>query len=484
MNLSDIFENIKFDTNIKDFNIDITNVVMDSRKVTKGSLFVAVKGIKVDGHDFIENVMEKGAVAVVVMKEQKIDVPFIKVVDTRKILGLIISNFYGNPSKNMSIIGITGTNGKTSTAYFIEEILKYNGIKTGVIGTLGVNINGVPIDLPFDTSTTPDAPDLQRILKYMADDKVETVVMEVTSQGLDQERVAGIDFNVGILTNITQDHLDYHGTIDNYVLAKTKLFHYSKLAVINSDSDYNKEFIKNSKKIITYSIENSSDIKAMDINYKKDSVEFTIFVDGIPKKIHVSIPGKFTVYNILSSISALFDFLSIDEIIDGIKNIKNVPGRIENVAVNSNFNVFVDYAHSPDGILNITKSVREFTLGRVITVFGCGGDRDRTKRPIMGRIAGENSNYCIITSDNPRSENPNDIVKDVEIGILETDCSYDIVVDRKEAIQKAINLAKDGDSIIIAGKGHENYQIFKDGTIHFDDREVALEFLEDLNGKN
>lgn len=485
MELYNVLKNINFKTNIKDLKeINVQNVVMDSRKVGKGSLFIAVKGLNVDGHKFIDDVMSRGAVAVIVMDKCNDKYPFIRVNDTRKVLGLILSNFYNNPCKDLNIIGITGTNGKTSTAYFIEEILKHNNIKTGVIGTLGVNIDGEPLNYSFDTSTTPDAPDLQNILKVMKDKEVNTVVMEVTSQGLHQERCVGINFKVGILTNITQDHLDYHKSMDNYVDAKVKLFKNSEKAVVNIDSDYANVFIENGKKVITYGIDKNADILARDIEYRKDSVVFNIFINGKLEKIHVNIPGKFTVYNVLSAISALLGILPIEKIIDGIKSIKNVPGRIENVAENGKFNVFVDYAHSPDGILNITRSVKEFTTGKIITVFGCGGDRDRTKRPIMGKVAGENSDYCIITSDNPRSENPNDIVLDVEVGVLESKCPYEIVVDRRDAIEKAISIAKENDSIIIAGKGHEDYQIFKNETIHFDDREVALEMLEELNGKN
>ncbi|MFV0504330.1 MAG: UDP-N-acetylmuramoyl-L-alanyl-D-glutamate--2,6-diaminopimelate ligase [Lachnospirales bacterium] len=472
--LKEIFS--KLNINIDDSsNIFIKGIEIDSRKVTKGDIFVCISGITTDGHNYIEKAIENGASAIVVSKNYaNKNIPVIKVDDTRKILGLLGREIYN--SNGLNLIAITGTNGKTSTSYFLKNLLSSLNIKTGVIGTLGIE-SDEKINIPFETSTTPDSHQLHKILGEMKKNKVNTVVMEVTSQGLHQHRTAGCNFTVGILTNITQDHLDYHKTMENYVKAKLMLFENCENSVINSDSKYFEDFINSSKNVITYGIEKESDLYAKNIHYHSNSVNFDLVYHNTTRNVTINIPGKFTVYNALAAVGTLVKLnIDFEKIVNALPTLKNVPGRIENISTNPDYNVIVDYAHSPDGILNITKSAREFTKGRVITVFGCGGDRDSSKRPIMGKVAGENSDFCIITSDNPRSEDPKQIVKDVEIGIKNT-CPYKIIVDRKNAIYQSVYMLEKGDTVIIAGKGHEDYQIFKDRTIHFDDREVAKEAL-------
>ncbi len=460
-------------------------VVIDSREVTKNSVFVCIDGLNVDGHNFIEDVDKKGASIIVVEKDIMINnynALIVKVSSTREALSFLSSNINNNPSEKFDLIGVTGTNGKTSTTYFVEQILRGAGKRTGVIGTTGGMIDGKSIDVKFNTSTTPDAHHLQEIFHVMADKKVDVVVMEVTSQGLHQKRVNNTKFNVSVLTNISQDHLDYHGTMENYIEAKLDLFRMSENAVINIDDVNADKFLKvineNNKKYLTYSIDKDSDLQAKNIVYSGEGISFDLKINDVAHNISVKVPGRFTVYNVLGAIGSLILMgMEFNVIKESLKNVAEVPGRIQNIKNNRGISVLVDYAHSPDGLDNIIKAVREFTNGKVITVFGCGGDRDRTKRPIMGEIAGNLSDYAIVTSDNPRTEEPLQITEEVAVGVKRTPCKYEIIVDRKEAITKAINMAKRGDSVIIAGKGHEDYQIFGTTKIHFDDSEVAREVL-------
>lgn len=483
MTLYEILNGVNY-TETQGGNVDITNITIDSRQVCEGSLFVCIKGLNVDSHDFIHEVIKCGAVAIVCEKMPKgieSNISIIKVKNSRKALGLLASNFCGNPSSKMEMIGITGTNGKTSVTYFMEEVLKANGKLAGVIGTVGARLGDKQIDIPYKTSTTPDTIELHSIFQRMAQGEADCCVMEVTSHALVLQKVSGVHFEVGIFTNLTQDHLDFHKTFENYLKAKAELFKICKTGIFNADDSYCKKIINEATcEIVTYGIENEAKYRAFNVELLLTGVKFDVIING--KNIHfdIPVPGRFTVYNVLSVIAASIEMgISVDCVQNALRHIKGVRGRIENVENDKGFAVIVDYAHTPDGLDNIIRSVRDFTSGKIITVFGCGGNRDKTKRPIMGEIAGNLSDYCVITADNPRDEIPEATIDEVEVGMQKTTCPYEKIVDRKEAIKRAISLAKKGDSVIIAGKGHEDYQEFGNKLrVHFDDVEVAKEILK------
>jgi len=485
MKLSKLLKNTKYNILSGSTDIDINGMSIDSRKIQKSNLFFCITGFNVDGHNFIDAAVKNGAVAIVVEKDiKKIykGITVVKVDDTREAISQICNIFYDYPSKKFNLIGITGTNGKTSSTYFMESILKQHNCNVGVIGTIETRINGNKVKFDFATSTTPDTIELNQLFVKMISEKVDNVVMEVSSHALELEKVDCCDFDIAIFTNLTQDHLDLHKTMENYCNAKARLFKMCKYGIINADDKYSHKIIEQSNcEITTFSIDNESNLKAKNIEYNMDNVKFTVNINNKDVDFILNVPGRFSVYNALGVIAAALKMnIPIDVIQKGISSVKGVPGRIQNIKNNKGFNVIVDYAHTPDGLENIIKAVREFTNRKVITVFGCGGDRDKKKRPIMGNIAAKLSDYTIITSDNPRSEEPIDILKDIEVAVKNVTDNYEMFVDRKEAIFKAIKIAKKGDSVIIAGKGHEDYEIFKDKTIHFDDAETAKEALEDL----
>lgn len=483
MKLKQLLNNINYELIQGSDESEIKNISWDSRNVGEDSLFICVKGKNVDRHDYALTAVEKGAIALVIQHEVE-NIPegiaVIKVEDSQASMAVIASEFYNHPSRKFNLVGITGTNGKTSTSYFISEILESLGKNVGVIGTIENKIGNQSLNVEKKNPTTPDSLDLQSSFNEMVKNGVTDVVMEVTSIGLDHHRVDECDFNIGVFTNLTQDHLDEHGTMENYRDAKIKLFKMCKKGIINVDDPYAQDFIKAATcEVLTYGIDKEADYKAEDIIYSLEGVKFTLNYHGEKKAIDLKIPGKFSVYNALAAIGSCHSLgLSLEDIAKGISFIHTVRGRFETVPNSKGYMVVVDYAHTPDGLENILSSVRALTDKKVISVFGCGGDRDKTKRPIMGEIAGKLSDYCIITSDNPRTEDPESILKDVEEGIKKTDCSYEMEVDRKHGIYSALKKAQPGDIIVIAGKGHETYQIFKDKTIHFDDVEVAKEFLE------
>ena len=485
MLLNDILNKVNGTLLQGDINVDIKDIVIDSRMANKNTLFVAMIGLSLDGHEFILKAYDNGCRAVIIERDV-INIPqdmiVFKVDNAREALSVLAANFYDSPSSKINMIGVTGTNGKTSTTYFIESILKYCSRKTGVIGTVGITIDGKKQDIKIATSTTPDILELSSIIDIMHKDKCDDVIMEVSSHGLDMKRVDNIRFNIGVFTNLTQDHLDYHKTMDNYCKAKAKLFNMCEYGIINVDDEYSDEIIKNAScKIMTYSTNKPSDLQAKNIVYKMDKVLFTVSIKGQEVAFELNVPGAFSVYNCLSAIGVALNMdIPLPDIVEGVRNIKGVPGRIQNISNDKGFNVIVDYAHTPAGLENIISTVREFTTNNVITVFGCGGDRDKTKRPIMGEVVAKMSDMTFITSDNPRTEEPKEILKDIEAGVKPITDKYEMIVDRKEAIFKAILMAKAGDSVIIAGKGHEDYQILKDKTIHFDDVEVAKEALGDI----
>lgn len=489
MKLSSVLKNLEYEVLSGNDEREITDITIDSRKVRDGSLYFAIEGFTVDGHKFIPSAVKNGAAAVICTKnltEYPGDAAYIKVKNSRFALGYCAKNFFRDPGGGMRVIGVTGTNGKTSTTYFLEQILKEDKRHPGVIGTVEIRADGEKLDYKLATSTTPDTIELNTILCDMKDRGVSDVAMEVSSHALELYKVDGIEFEVGVFTNLTQDHLDLHGSMDNYLRAKARLFRMCRTGVMNADDGSFPQMKALSRcRIVTYGIENDCDIKAENIEYSMDRVSFDVLCRGERYPVVLMIPGRFSVYNALAAIgAALCVGVPMQTVIHALGDLEGVPGRIENVAKGQSYNVFVDYAHTPDGVYNIISSVKAFTKGRVITVFGCGGDRDKKKRPIMGSISAELSDYSIITSDNPRTEEPMDIIREIEEGVKPITDRYEILVSRQEAIEKAISMARDGDSVIIAGKGHEDYEIFKDRTIHFDDREAAGEaIMKKASGK-
>ena len=460
----------------------VQNIRYDNRKIEQGDAFVCVKGFKVDGHSFIGDAIKKGARVLIVQEEVSVqeDITIIKVKDTRKALAIMSSNYFGNPKDKLKIIGITGTNGKTTSAFIIKSILEKAGFMTGLIGTIANYIGNKKVDA---VRTTPESYELHELFKNMVDAGVEYCVMEVSSHSLELDRVYGIQFEEGIFTNLTRDHLDFHKTFENYYNAKFKLFERSNHSIINLDDPYGANIVKDIEergvktKVSTFSIEKESDFKAFEIKSHSNGSEFKVNLESI-EEFSINIPGEYNIYNSLGCIICAYNLnIPMDKIKEGLSDVV-IPGRCELVAKEKNlpYSIIIDYAHTPDGLENILSTVKAFTKNRMISVFGCGGDRDKVKRPQMGKIGCELSDIAIITSDNPRSEEPMDIINDI-VKPLNYD-NFVIEVNRKEAIRKAMNMALEGDVIVIAGKGHETYQILKDETIHFDEREVVYDILE------
>ena len=482
MKLEHLLKGLKYES-VGDLDIEINHLTIDSRNVRKNTLFICIEGFKVDGHDFIEEAYESGAIAFVTSK----DVPIpggvkIFVQNSRVAMAFIAENFYNFKREKVNLIGITGTNGKTSSAFYMHHILMKANKTTGLIGTVDTKINEEQLKVDFATSTTPDSIELMQILSAMTNRDASNIVMEVTSHALLLHKVENLEFEVSIFTNLTRDHLDLHKTMENYRDAKAKLFAQSKVAVINIDDEYGPFMAGICENTFTYSLHKDSDFKAENLTFTNYGTDFDVVIKGEKHKFNLPVLGKFSVYNALGVIVAAHVLgVDIDTIKEGIKTLNPVPGRIEKIENNLGINVIIDYAHTPDSLLSIINTVSEFTKGRVITVFGCGGDRDKTKRPLMGEIASKNSDITIITSDNPRTEAPYDILKDIESGThKKADNSVILIEDREEAIKEAIKFANKLDSIIIAGKGHENYQIFKDITIDFDDSYIAKKIIKEI----
>lgn len=464
-------------------DIDIKNIAYDSRKVGGDSIFTCVQGFKVDGHDFIPLALQNGAKALLVQKEVEVPegVTVIRVKDTRYATAHISDTFFGHPSKNFNLIGVTGTKGKTTTTYMIKSVLEAANGKIGLIGTI---VNSIGNEVLPAERTTPESCDLQALFFEMADKKVDSVVMEVSSHALELHRVSCSDYDIGIFTNLSRDHLDFHETFENYLNAKIKLFRLCKKGLVNIDNEYGRQVVERAEcPIYTMGIDSDADIKAVDIVTSPDSIAFKALTPWGEADIKVNIPGRFSVYNALAAIGAcrMMD-ISFEKIKEGLEKV-SVPGRAEVVFAGKKFTLIVDYAHTPDSLENILETVRNYAPARLVCLFGCGGDRDKTKRPIMGEISGKIADFTIITSDNPRTENPAAIIGDIEAGIKGSGAAYVTINDRREAIKYSIEKAEPQDIIILAGKGHETYQIFKDKTIHFDEREVVREILDELGIK-
>lgn len=470
-----------------DIEIDINNIHYDSRKITENSLFVCIKGFDNDGHKYINKAIENGAKAFLIQEDINIEennnYTFIKVKDTRKSMAKIAANFYNDPTQKIEIVGVTGTNGKTSITIVLQQILNYKS-NVGLIGTIKI---GDGKNDTISNNTTPESIDLQKYFNNMIKNDCKFCAMEVSSHSLALHRVEEVNFNIGIFTNLTPEHLDFHKSLEEYRATKEKLFYKTSLANIINIDDSSGVIIKNNIKrlkvpVYTYGINNEADFMASNIKLYPHGVSYTLKTPTYTDEIYVNIPGKFTVYNTLGVIAACYILkVPIEIIKDKLKSTKGVEGRFESVKNTKGLNVIVDYAHTPDALENILIAAKEFVKGKVIIVFGCGGDRDKTKRPLMGKIAQDNSDIAIITSDNPRTEEPNFIIEDILNGIDKNNQNYITIENRKDAIYKAIELANNNDLVIIAGKGHEDYQIIGKIKHHFDDKEVAKEAIENKN---
>lgn len=470
-------------------NIRINNIAIDSRCVTDDSLFVCIQGFATDGHAYIHQAIKNGAVAVLIDKDVSVPpgIVSIRVASTRSIMGKIAAAFYGFPSKNLRMIGITGTNGKTTITYLIEAVLKAAGYNGARLSTTQYKIGEEQL---LASHTTPDSIELQQLLKKAIDAQCTHLVMEVSSHALSLNRVDGCEFDTAVFTNLTVDHLDFHHTQDEYLKAKIRLFTslgemhdkgLPKLAIINTDSPVAQKIIgainTTNCQIQGYGIETQTDIRAEGIEITKDYTSF--LCQGV--KFTIPLLGLYNIYNALAAIGiGRSEGIDMDVIRGALEAVDGVPGRFERIRCGQPFTVIVDYAHTPDALQNVLLTCKQLSPKRIITVFGCGGDRDRSKRPQMGGIAGKVSDEIVLTNDNPRTELPEDILREIETGIKQTAGSYQIIPDRREAIFHAIGSAREGDIVLIAGKGHEDYQIVGNKTTHFDDREVAREALQGM----
>ena len=467
-----------------DLNTAITGIAYDSRQVKPGFAFVALRGAKVDGHDFIGKAIELGAALIIAESPggYEVKTPWVHVPDSRVALALTAAAFYGFPARDLAIAGITGTNGKTTIGFLVHHLLNKAQMRCGLLGTVHYDLGGAIIPA---THTTPESLELQQHLATMRENGCRAVAMEVSSHALHQHRVHGIPFKAAVFTNLTQDHLDYHGTLDNYFDAKSMLFQTvaeqtAGKMIINSDDSWGRRLaqrFESTKRVITYGYGVSSSLRAVNVRYDATGTSFGLEAKGREYLVRMPLVGDFNVYNALAALGVAEAVgVNFREAVNNLKSAPQVPGRLERVSEDQErFQVYVDYAHTPDAIINALKAVRALRPARIITVFGCGGDRDRSKRPIMARAAEQGSDICILTSDNPRTEDPAQIIKDASAGFGGR--SHTEIVDRREAIEAAINNASPGDIVVILGKGHEDYQDVQGVKHPFDDRRVAHGFL-------
>ena len=476
-----------------DLEKEILGLEKNSKEVKKGFLFVAIKGFYVDGHEYIKNAIENGAVAIMVEEGcdlKKINLPedvtIVMAKNTREGLAICSANFYGNASKKFKLIGVTGTKGKTTTTFMIKEILEKAGKKVGLIGTIATYINGKKIK--DSDRTTPESLELQRTFSEMVKAGVEVVVMEVSSQSLKLHRVDGCEFDIVLFTNFSEDHIspNEHPDMKDYFNSKLKLFEMSKTGITNAD-DLHGAKIPNlfpDSNITTYGIDNFANVLARDITITNSYVDFKVKITDRNERVKTCIPGRFSVYNSLAAICVAKKFGISPEVVKQALVDVRVPGRSELVNNKRELPIMIDYAHSPESLENILQAVKSYTRGRVISVFGCGGDRDSGKRPIMGEISGRIADFTFITSDNPRTEEPQKIVDQIEVGMKKTNGKYKVVVDRVEAIKEAIQMANKKDIIVLAGKGHEPYQEINGVKHPFDERIIVNDIISSLDGKS
>ncbi len=459
-------------------NTEISGITSDSREVKEGMAFVCINGALTDGHKFADSAY-KNKVAVIICEY---DLGFenqIIVSDTKKLFKEMSEKWFDYPAKKLKIVGVTGTNGKTSVTYMLKGVLESAGYKVGLIGTIQNMIGDKAVE---SHNTTPGVYELNNLFAQMVENGCQYAVMEVSSHALAQGRVDGLEFETAIFTNLTQDHLDYHKTMDNYLEVKKKLFKMCKTAVVNSGDEYADKLCEGlSCKIVTYSEGNESDYSAKSINYHPDSVEYRLVGKDSIDYIKVRTGGKFTVFNSMAvAVAAIELGISMENITKGLYELNGVKGRAESVPTGRDFTVIIDYAHTPDGLKNILSTFKECEKNRLVVLFGCGGDRDKTKRAIMGNVAVRNADYVIVTSDNPRSENPASIIEDILEGTKESSVPVKVIENRIDAINYAVKNAMPGDIVVLAGKGHETYQILKDKTIHLDEREIVAQALKNL----
>jgi len=465
--------------NVK-LDMEITSVVYDSRKVTPGSLFVAITGFTTDGNKYIPMAMEKGAAVVVTAQPQGDDVPHIQVESDRLTLAQLGDNFYNHPGASMGLIGITGTNGKTSSTLLLKHILEQTtGAKVGLIGTMENMIGSQSI--PAER-TTPESFELQGLLAQMRDAGCAYVIMEVSSHAITLDRVAGLHYAVGAFTNLTEDHLDFHKTMQAYCDAKAELFRRCDKAVANLDDEWFARMTRNATcPVLTTSVKGGADLRAENLELLSDGVSFTAVRGEERVAVKLPIPGKFTVYNALTVLGCALQLgISLPDAAAAMGSARGVKGRVEVVPTpGKDYTILIDYAHTPDGLENVLSAVKGYCKGRLIVVFGCGGDRDPIKRPIMGRIGVELADYAIITSDNPRTEDPMKIIQDILRGVDSTKSTYEIIENRPKAIHHAMDIGRKNDIIVLAGKGHETYQEIRGVKHHLDEREVVAEYLNE-----
>ncbi|WP_080874838.1 UDP-N-acetylmuramoyl-L-alanyl-D-glutamate--2,6-diaminopimelate ligase [Oceanobacillus timonensis] len=470
-------------------NVEVVNVEMDSRKVEPGSLFVCIEGYTVDGHDFLQQAIDKGAAAAVISRDVHVsgDIPLIQVKDTGRALAMLSAAYYDYPTTKFPLIGVTGTNGKTTTTYLLDTIFEQQGKKSGVIGSIQVKIGNETFPV---INTTPDVLELNRIFHQMQEKEAEQVIMEVSSHALDMGRVFGCDYDIGIFTNLSQDHLDYHKDMDDYLRAKSLLFSglgndyqqgKKKYAIINEDDD-SSDLLKRStaQQVITYSCKQDADMMAKNIMLSPSGVAFKLVTPIGTTHIKTNLIGMFNVYNMLAaSAAAIASNIGLDVIKEALESVKGVDGRFEPINEGQDYSVIVDFAHTPDSLENVLQTSREFAERKVYVVVGCGGDRDRTKRPLMANVAVKYADHVLFTSDNPRTEEPVQILEDMTAHLTEEEATFEVIVDRTEAIKHAVELAQKGDIILIAGKGHETYQIIGKTKYDFDDRQIAREAIKE-----
>jgi UDP-N-acetylmuramoyl-L-alanyl-D-glutamate--2,6-diaminopimelate ligase len=464
-----------------DPSLEVREVTHDSRRVAPGALFVAIRGLATDGHRFLESARKKGAVAVASEDPPRDALPWVRVRDAREALATLAAATLGDPAERLELVGVTGTNGKTTTTFLIEAALRAAGKRTGLVGTIAYRIGE---RLSEAVRTTPEASDLQRLLREMLDAGCSHAVLEVSSHSLTLKRVHGCAFRVAVFTNLTRDHLDFHGDMETYFAAKRVLFDTllrpDGHAILNADDDRTEALVRASRgKVLSYGIQRPADVSAHAVALSLEGTSFRAHVPGGELEVRTPLIGRFNVANVLAALAASLALgVPAELAVAGIASVAGVPGRLERVPTGTDFNVVVDYAHTDDALKNLLETVRELKPRRVLTVFGCGGDRDRTKRPLMGAVASRLSDVVVVTSDNPRSEPPEAILEEILRGMNGgRRGERHVIVDRREAIAKALELAGPGDAVVVAGKGHESYQVLRDRTIPFDDRQVVRDVL-------
>ncbi|MBQ2996001.1 MAG: UDP-N-acetylmuramoyl-L-alanyl-D-glutamate--2,6-diaminopimelate ligase [Oscillibacter sp.] len=479
MKLEKLLQGIEVLSATAELGMEIAHVRYDSRMVEEGDVFVAVSGYAVDGHKFIPSVVERGAAVVICERVPEVEIPYVLVADSRRCLAALGANLYGHPTEKMTMVAVTGTNGKTTTTYLLKAILeKARGAKVGLIGT---NQNMIGDEVLPTERTTPGPFEAQELFSRMYEAGCTHVVMEVSSHALHQGRVHGVTYDVGIFTNLTQDHLDYHVTMEAYCDAKAILFRSCKTGIVNADDVWTPRLVRDAScAVYTYAKDADADLRAEEIELASDHISFTAVTAEERVRVRVNIPGGFMVYNTLDVLGAALALgVSLEESAAVLSTVPPVKGRVEVVPTpGKDYTILIDYAHTSDSMENVLSTVRGFAKGRTVALFGCGGDRDRTKRPLMGKAAAEYADFAIVTTDNPRTEKPGDIIADILPGLEGTSTPYVVVEDRIEAIHYAMDHACSGDVIVLCGKGHETYQEINHVKHHMDEREIVADYLK------